>query len=549
MDATIELLLEETWEQLESLSEREQKRISEFGQRSTLQAGIHDYIRIGYRKGKNNWTSGQMFIEIERPFSWSDSAYPWDTEVDIEAITDEMLIQEWLPALRKRLEPVFYEDQLGSQYYDYKLEVSLYIERALVEDTLQHTEYWTNESKREALRLAMETFIRDKVESPPPLYPKELDLFFFSELLLNSDIWARRTDRIIELATQLDHKLKPIPKLHAEWDRNLISALRTWANEQWLPVYFDATGSYAQPFSLKVDADSRPVDPQELELLLYAALCMGRQSADERQQYLEYVAQLGSDKATRYLKEGSGQVESSRKNAHIHGKANDILQLIEIKLLNEDPAAYREAITYLCDLLRQGFPREYKLKLGSKTKLFLSVKGLAKSPLHRLFAAAMLYPELYPLIADYAQLAMQEFAWYNDVEPGEKSVMPGTYAVLGLGLHSDEYFPLLVDYMKLVDTEHQMAHNSYIQTFIETHEVEPRLVPVLAAILLGSGQSARPVKGLADRWNTPELVLALDQQLTSLEDYQQEQLLYLIFGSASKQKKFLQHASQLREQS
>ncbi|WP_046213531.1 DUF6138 family protein [Paenibacillus wulumuqiensis] len=548
MNEHVKILLEETWNQLASLALREKQRIGEFGQRSMLQVGIHDYIRVGYRKGKNNWTAGNMFVEIERPFSWSDSAYTWEPEVDVEALTDEQLLQEWLPAFRDRLKPVFEEDRWGAQYYDYKLEVGLYVERALTGDTLQHTEYWINERKRGVLREALDQFITDKVQTPPPRYPKPLDLHFFGQLLLNPDITERDTDRIIELCSRMDTKLQSIPKLRAEWDRDLLWALRTWANEQYLPHYFNNSDSYSQEHTLKPTTERPAVDPKEMELLLYAALCMGRESADERQKYLEYAAQIGSDTATRYLKEGSGDVESVRKNAYIVGKANDILQLIEIKLLTEDEAAYREALTYICDLVRQGFPREYKLKLGSKSKLLLPVKGLAKSPLHRFFAGALQYDNLHPIIADYAKLVMKEFSWYNDVEPGEKSVMPGTYGVLGLGLYSTEYFPLLTEYMQLVDTEHQMAHNSYIQAFVETHGLEPQLVPVLTAILLGSGQSARPVKGLADHWNTPELIMALDEQLAALEDYQREQLLYLICGSESKQKKFLQQANQLRAQ-
>lgn len=50
----------------------------------------------------------------------------------------------------------------------------------------------------------------------------------------------------------------------------------------------------------------------------------------------------------------------------------------------------------------------------------------------------------HPLLAEYAEAVMEEVKWYNDVESGEKSAMPGTYAVMGLGLKGTGYFPLVI---------------------------------------------------------------------------------------------------------
>lgn len=546
MNDNVQILLNETWEQMKPVLMKEQTRIEELGKLSSLQAGIHDYIRVGYRKGKLDWADGKMFFEIFRPFDWSDSAYTWDTAIDITELTDELITQEWLPAFKQELEHLFYSNVHGPKYFDYHLELVLHFERPTGSDNLQWEERWIHEPKLSELQEALHVFIRDKVKSDPPVYPKEKDLFHFSRRLLNPEVFRGDLATLKELCEQLDHKLKPLPNLYEDWIRHSGLAFRFWADDILLPQYYDTGGLFNRTLTLKPDEARPAIEPADLDKLVYGALRIGMMDSGDRRQYLEYAVQLGSEQANSYLQQGSGTIESQRRTAHMHGQANDILHTIQIKLLTDTEESYTEALTYLCDLLRQGFPVEYSLKLsGSKSKQLLPVKGLAKSSLHRFFVGALQYPALHPLLAEYAQLAMKEFAWYGDVESGEKSVMPGTYAVLGLALHNKEYFPLLQQYMKLVDTEHQLAHNSFTEAFISTYQLDEQLLPVLISILFGSGESARPVKGLADHFDSPELAKLLAGHLEALEDYRRDLLLYLIFGSQSKQNRFLKQVGLL----
>lgn len=203
--------------------------------------------------------------------------------------------------------------------------------------------------------------------------------------------------------------------------------------------------------------------------------------------------------------------------------------------MNEEEAAYGEALDHITQLLQQGFPKEYNLKLKSKQKNYLPLKKMAKSGLHQFFAGALAYPSLFPKLAAYADIAMEPYAWYKDTEPGEKSVMPSTYAVLGLGLYSKEYFSLVSRYMEMVDSEHQMIQDSYAETFIDAHGVEAELMPVLVDILLAGNEEARSVKNFViDR---VELAEALLQELSPKEIYEREQVLYRIFGSRAKMEK------------
>lgn len=229
---------------------------------------------------------------------------------------------------------------------------------------------------------------------------------------------------------------------------------------------------------------------------------------------------------------GSGLFASTYLGERVEARNNDVAQTIEIQILSEEEAAYGEALDYIINLLRQGFPKEYNLKLKSSQKYFLPVKKLAKSKLHQFFANALSYPTLFPKLAEYADTAMEEFAWYRDVEPSEKSVMPGTYAVMGLGLYSEAYFPLVCRYMELVDTEHQLVQDGYAEAFIEAHGVKAEHMPVIVSILLGGNEEGRLVKNLTiDR---PELAEALFEALKDRENYERELVVCRIFGNVKK---------------
>lgn len=278
-----------------------------------------------------------------------------------------------------------------------------------------------------------------------------------------------------------------------------------------------------------------------MDFFLYVALHIGQIEPVKRKLYLELAVQLGSDQSSAYLTKGSGHFEAGYAGSLMSGKANDIMQSIEIRIDSEEEAAYREALEYICGLLRLGFPQAYQLKLKSTGKHWLPVPSLAKSKLHQFFANALQYEALFPLLAEYAELAMKEFAWYGDVESGVKSVMPGTYAVFGLGLYSDAYFPQVRRYMELVDSEHQSAQDGYAEAFIESHGLNVGGMLTFVSILLAGNDMAKPVKGIAI--NTPELADALIMALEDKADHQREFVIYRIFGSEKKFAAALKQAS------
>lgn len=74
---------------------------------------------------------------------------------------------------------------------------------------------------------------------------------------------------------------------------------------------------------------------------------------------------------------------------------------------------------------------------------------------------------------------MKEFEWYQDVGEGEKSLLPGSYAVFGLGLHDEKYFPLIEEYYSKLDDEHQLAHQYFIETLIDKYGVTEKSLHII----------------------------------------------------------------------
>jgi hypothetical protein len=525
-----EAFLNDIWSQITAIYDKESQRISGLKDRSGLQAGVKDYLKVAWRKGKFNWEQGKIHIDIYEPFSWSDSSYKFEAGTYITELTEEILTQEFFPALRDRMNTLFRSDEYGPHFFDYRFE--LILEFQWKQSKLYHSQCLLNEKKLQDLKQTLDIFIDTKILSELPILPKPNDDFFFAQHLMNPDLLVQRQEVIEPLIRRLSDKLRTNKERSDKWVYNYTSAFKNWAEEHFLLQYFNQSGNFGSNWVLKNETERSELHVQELDFFIYAALQLGSEKLDVRKKYLELAIQLGSRQAADYLKQGSGRFESIYNGSLIQGRANDIMQIIEINIASEEEAAYREALNFISSLLQQGFPKGYKLKLKSKVKHYLPIKKLAKSGLHQFFANAVQYPALFPRIAAYAELAMEEFAWYQDVEPGEKSVMPGTYAVFGLGLYSDAYFPLVRRYMELVDSEHQSMQDGYVEAFIEAHGVTVEHMPVFVSILLGGNESAKPVKNIVI--DTPELGNALIRELEIKEDYEREVVIYRIFGSNKK---------------
>lgn len=89
---------------------------------------------------------------------------------------------------------------------------------------------------------------------------------------------------------------------------------------------------------------------------------------------MKLAVQLGSKHAAEYIHRGSGKFTPVYKGTRVEVDNNDVTQSIEVRILNEEEAAYGEALDHITQLLQQGFPKEYNLKLKSKQKNYLPLK-------------------------------------------------------------------------------------------------------------------------------------------------------------------------------
>lgn len=398
------------------------------------------------------------------------------------------------------------------------------------------------EEKKQQLLERIQTYIENKLEKGS--YPtKPLETFFLTRHLLDPNLFPDpEAVRLIHVFDRIQELNKGRTQALAEHRGSIIRALTGWAEEVFLPRYYHITRSEyrANEYEIRPDAamENREEPNQPIDLLLYGAGMILRYepnySKSRGQTYLELAAQLGSSKAVRMLKEGSDSF--SQEDVHLRHEltechANDVFSLITVVIRKEEAGAYEQAISFILSLLRKGFSKGYKIKLKSSVRAGLPMKGLANSDTHRFFANALAYTELHPLLEEYAREAMGEFEWYGDTE-GEKSVMPGSYAVFGLGLSSDRYFPLVEAYMALVDEEHQLVHDKFTAAFADTHGITERSAPVLVACLRRAHDSLK--LKIQPELESEDKLLLLVKQVEALPKYEIERVLYPIWGKAEK---------------
>ena len=316
----------------------------------------------------------------------------------------------------------------------------------------------------------------------------------------------------------------------------MMSHCNTWKEKTFLPLYYniEKVTFFSNSYTLK---ENIKVDTEKLDFFVQQALW-----AIQFQKYswdvpyakedLDRAAKdFKSEKAKMYLKKGSGLLPESLihyKDEEVECKANDIFATISVTIKQENASAYRKALDFSINLLQNNFPRSYGFKLSSKAeKSFIKIKGIAQSSTNRFFAQALQYQELHPKLVEYAEVAMVEFQWYNDVAPGEKSCMPGSYAVFGLGLISEAYFPLVLKYFNRVDDEHQMVHKYFVEALISRYGITQESLPVICDGI-DSAQFRMKYKELKKAMQLPENKALLEEVLKGKSANYKEEVYYAI---------------------
>ncbi|MEK5033399.1 DUF6138 family protein [Paenibacillus sp. FSL R7-0302] len=516
-------------EWLQESEEEKGKAIQEAVNRTSLQAGIHDLVYMQVEQGEfklSTWISDYGSPEFERPIHPPD---PPITRQQAETVL--------IPLLAEGIGGIL-QGYADNPLIDYHLQVSLELDDFGILPVL-HT---INERKRGLLLERIQTYIAKLENHAYPTDP--LESFFLAQHLvdpllfpeLNSAFVLRIYELVMERNRDNPAKLK-------EHRGNFIRAFTVWVEEEFLPAYYHRIKPKwgVVEYTLKADVDKASIDQEHLELVLQTAILIIKYEPNySRQRGLDLLArlqELGYAKAARVIKEGSGTLPADAihyKDQQLECQAHDVFSTITIRIKEECADSYGKGLDYISNLHTLGFFRSYQIKLKSSVKQAVDVPGLAKSQTHRFFANALQYEELYPKLEAYARLAMVEFEWYEDTE-GEKNCMPGTYAVFGLGLTDPRYYPLVQEYMKVVDSEHQSVQAAFTAAFIHRFGVDEASLPTITACLLACEDGKFTKHGPA--FETASNLQALAGILATLEPYEARHIVELVWGSTAKLEK------------
>ncbi|WP_273086791.1 DUF6138 family protein [Capnocytophaga gingivalis] len=510
--------------------------------RNELWEGITDYLKIKQRKDKIE------FHNTSEEYSGSPSI----TIKDFDQLPDDFIDNELLPALEEQLTQMFFNPEF---YYRFEYKLTLVFDflsatghHARKQVRLEHPE------RKAELKERLDTYVQKVIyEATEKMKEKELHSFF--DKLFDFELTGYSEDKVVEILnkgiTLIDPKWKKTLK---EYQWCLLYHTREWKEKVFMKLYYKGEDD---DYSLKKGITPEKVDAHKLNLFVAQALWHIKYKeyswdVEDACEDLERAAkELGSKKAAMYLKEGTGILPNELihyKDSEVECDANDVFAEISVKIKQESATAYDKALDFIIALLNADFPASYYIKFSSKApKQFLDIKGIAKSPTHRFFAQALQYEELRPKLVAYAEVAMKEFQWYNDVEEGEKSCMPGSYAVFGLGLIGEEYFPLVTKYFSLLDDEHQMIHKYFVSALIDRYGVNEKSLPLICQGIT-SAQFDMVFKNLEKEMEKPENKKLLAKFLKEKEaffiankepgfyKYYEEDIYYAIYGKQWKKK-------------
>ena len=436
---------------------------------SAIQEGYNDYLRIVFKKEEINY--------FRHNFNWI-------TKSDLKIVCEELneikkddFAKEIIPEIESSFEEIFFKYK-DSFLFRYKILLALEFEDeqvSLGNRTYRHEFYIENKERKEELKSKMDEYINEILLKENNLIKDHRECYIFCRNLLDFNLMGYSEKHLTELIEKILQVLSSIKNEKAENDfkYNIIFFLENWTKNIFLKL------------------EPKGVTEEQIDLYVYKALFQLKYSKYKEDTKYAYedlknaMKNYSSQKAKQYLEKGSGTLADELiyyKDEDLECKANDVIARINIKINNEVATSYKKALDFIIILLNNGFPHSYVIKFSSKSeKVFLDIKGLAKSSTHRFFRRILDFPELYDKLENYAKIAMKKFEFYRDViedEDEDKRVLPGSYAVFGLVLCDEKYFPLVEEYSSKVDFGHQLAYQYFIKAFIDKYGVSERALPL-----------------------------------------------------------------------
>jgi len=354
--------------------------------------------------------------------------------------------------------------------------------------------YWMKPEVQEKLQPLFDRCIQDTIDGritrldslwPPVVVSSEGAPFDVHDLVRKWAELQRAETLDAEKAIAFSENLRRQSRW-GEIDYYLLGLLEQELQEK----YFVVTGReddhrWNREYSLKPGIRAEEVPEPLLRFACYVAVSYKVYGMDfeylDTNYLLGLVEKVRPDMVKKLRENGTGRLPISlqkRKTEHFTASANDAFAVIRITARDNTEECCREVLNYLCELLEQeDFPRSYAVEFKGPEKRYLPITGLPKKGVNQLFACAVQYPGLHPLMERYARLAMRQYEQYTNLSD-EQCVLPGSFAVFALGMLGQEWRQLVWDYLDLCDDEHSHLQEKFLREYVKQFGFTADTVPI-----------------------------------------------------------------------
>ena len=268
------------------------------------------------------------------------------------------------------------------------------------------------------------------------------------------------------------------------------------------------------------DGELSPIQADILKAMTYLALCYMKYGASYDQVTANCLYDI-IQKLSPVLYE-TLKVDNTTKNEQITFQYNEYFATIHIIFHQTDEEALKTALTAINQLLAtKEFPKSYQLTFEVESGAEFTMLPIDDLPIcapHQLFAEAVKYPSLHPLMVEYIQLAQQKWHGYNNPELEDPCAMPSTFAVFALALLDEQYFDLTLRYFKNSDDEHQCIQTLFTPVFMEKYGVTKESIRVYIQCIL-SMQEHEHFPLFAELFSTDEAKALLEDSRQNMREY------------------------------
>ena len=151
-------------------------------------------------------------------------------------------------------------------------------------------------------------------------------------------------------------------------------------------------------------------------------------------------------------------------------ESNENDAIVEFSIKEECADAYIAMVTYLIELRRNDFPREYRIVFDSEIMNYIPTE-LSETDMNKFFANAAEYPETHDLLNEYARMAFNLYSRYTDT----MDVPCGGYAAMALAFKDPvKYFKVAEALIGYSDLDHDMPIYYFMNDFVDLCEGENR---------------------------------------------------------------------------